>query len=633
MTEKIEQAQIFVKEFPVCVRMRHGMYISDINQMLTEIVDNSTDEAVAGYCKNIVIARYPSKEEYVVQDDGRGIPVTEHPSYPGKSQVEIAMCTLHGGGKFNDAGGYENVKTGGLNGVGASCVQALSEYMNVYVVTDGKKYQIDFAKGYVTEKVRCIEENTEDSRGTTVIFKPDEEIWKDDDPFDEKRFINRVRQLSFLNAGITYYFIPDAEAENPETKEFYSENGLKDYVTYLINGKQAIIEPVGLKTELNDVEVQIGFVYTDGYSNDTHAFCNNMLTELKSDHVQGFNAGLVSALKNYIKEYNIKLDFKSDDIKEGLTAVVAVRVANPNFEGQAKTVLKMKKVRDAVREITEQTVADFLDKNPNMAKVIIDKITMAAKARLAAQKARELTRKKSSSCENSSPLKLADCTSKDPKECEIYIVEGDSAGGSAKQGRDRKFQAILPVFGKILNVEKQRLEKILSSEKIAMINGALKCNIDEDFDITKLPYHRIIIMADADVDGAHIKCLHTTYIYRHMRPIIEQGMLYYALPPLYKVYTEGKNGKVEYAYDDNELEEKKQLLGPNALVQRYKGLGEMNPSQLWETTMNPENRKLIRVTIDDAEECERIISLLMGEAVEPRKEWIQENAQYAEIDV
>ena len=382
--------------------------------------------------------------------------------------------------------------------VGGSCVQALSEYMHVYVVTDGNKYQIDFKKGYVENKVRCIEENTEDGRGTTVIFKPDDEIWKDDDPLDIKRLTKRLKQLSFLNKKLHYYFIEDVDKEDAAPIEFYSENGLKDYVTYLIKGKKELIEPVGLNTTVNDITVEIGFVYTDNYSTDLYTFTNNMPNELKSDQVVGFNNGLIAAIKKYMKDYNINFEFKNEDVKEGLTAVIAIKVKDPNFEGQAKTVLKMKSVREAVKNITESTVLEFLDKNPEYAKIILDKIQIASKARIAAQKARDLSRKNKSLIDNGNPSKLAECTSKDPEKCEIFIVEGDSAGGSAKKGRNREFQAILPVFGKILNCDKQRINKVLASEKLKMVVQALKCGIGEEFNIEKLRYHRIILFSDAD---------------------------------------------------------------------------------------------------------------------------------------
>jgi DNA gyrase subunit B len=628
MSGKVKQAQISVKEFPTCVRLRKGMYISNINQMVTEIVDNSVDEHSAGYCKNIAVA-CNTNGSYTIQDDGRGIPITPHPDYPDKSQVEIAFTTLHGGGKFADEGGYEDVKTGGMNGVGGSCVQALSDYMDIQVATDGKKYQIDFAKGYVTEKVRCIEKET-DEQGTTVTFHPDPEIWKNDAPFNYASLKTRIKQLAYLNPGLNMYLFENENVEEPEVFSF--DDGLKSYIEELIpKGKEKITDTIYVSKSENNVDVQLALAYTNTYNESLYCFCNNMATTSNGDHLTGFIMGLNSSIKKYIESYNIKLDFKSEDIKEGLIGIVSVKVANPNFEGQAKTKLVMKSVKDAVKKITEDILIEYLDKNPDAAKAIINKIETAAKARIAAQKARELTRSKKNNQQLDSKYasKLADCTSKDPNECEIYIVEGDSAGGSAKQARNRKTQAIIAPFGKPNNVEKETKEKVLASDKLKMFSSAMKCGVGEDFDIKNIRYGRVIIMADADVDGYHIRTLWTTYIYRYMRPLLEEGRIYYAVAPLYKM-TYGK--KVEYAYTDAEKEKILAEKGKADNIQRYKGLGEMNPEQLWETTMNPENRKLIQVTLNDAEKAEEVIKLCMGEVVAPRTEWIMENGVYNKED-
>ena len=549
-SQEFEQAQIDVKEFPENVRIRKGMYISNQNQMVTEIVDNSVDEHFAGHCMNIAIVIDEENKQYTVQDDGRGIPVTEHKKYPGKSQVEIAFTTLHGGGKFGDKGGYA-AKTGGMNGVGGSCVQALSNWMTIQVATSGKRYQIDFAKGYVTEKVRVVEEDIED-RGTTVTFNPDTEIWADAEPLNIKALKRRIKQLAYLNPGLTFYFFANGPESEPEV--FCFPEGLKEYIEELTHSKKRITDIVNIKTSVNDIDVQLALTYTDAYSEELYTFCNNMYTVDNGDHLKGFTDGLTSAVKRYMTDYKVNFEFKNDDIKEGLVGVVAVRVADPNFEGQAKSKLVMKSVKDAVKGITDDAVHDYLDKNPDVAKAIIAKIEQASKARIAAAKAREASRKNKSLIEGGTPAKLAECTSKDPAECEIYIVEGDSAGGTAKQGRNRYFQAILPVFGKILNVEKQRLLTVMKNEKIGLAVKAFKTGIGEEFDITKCRYHKIIIMSDADVDGLHIKCLWSTAFYRYLRPLIEAGYLYYAAPPLFKLSknTGKRNEIVKYAYSDEE---------------------------------------------------------------------------------
>lgn len=519
-------------------------------------------------------------------------------------------------------------------------MQALSKYTSIQIATGGNKYQIDFSKGYVTEKIRLIEENVEE-RGTTVTFTPDDEIWKDADPLNIKSLRKRIKQLAYLNPGLNFYFFPKGIDEDSESYCF--EKGLKQYVEELTVNKKRITDIISINTSENNIDVHMGLTYTEAYNEELYTFCNNMATTANGDHLTGFTTGLISAIKKYMNEYKIDFDFKNDDIKEGLVGVVAVGVANPNFEGQAKTKLVMKSVKDAVKNITEMAVADYMDKNPKIAKTILDKIEQASKARVAAAKARELSRKNKTLTEGGTPLKLAECSSKNPEECEIYIVEGDSAGGSAKQGRDRKFQAILPIFGKILNVEKVRLIEAIANEKIGMFVKAIKTGVGEEFDITKCRYHKIIIMTDADVDGYHIQCLWLTFIYRYMRSLIEAGYVYLAKPPLYKlkykkkidgyIYNKEEKATIIYAYSDQEKEDIQNKLGKADYIQRYKGLGEMNATQLWETTMNPETRKLNKITLEDAESCEQAVSLCMSDDSTARREWIVENANQVEVDV
>lgn len=622
--EEVEQAQIEEKDFPECVRIRRGMYISSQNQAVTEIIDNSVDEHFAGHCDTI--ATVIIGDVITIQDNGRGIPVIPSLKDPSKSQVEQAFTTLHAGGKFGGKGGYSK-KTSGMNGVGGSCVQALSEWMNVYVQTGEKKYEINFEKGFCTQKVREIPLEEEYERGTTVSFKLDEEIWSDADPLNLKALKRRIKQIAYLNPGLTMYMYADTDTDKIEETYIYPE-GLKSYVEELTAKKKRLTDVIGMSTTLNDIDIEIGMTYTDVYNEELYTFCNNMATVDHGDHLTGFTMGLTSAIKSYMEHYKINFECKSEDIKEGLVAVVAVRVGDPIFEGQAKTKLRMQSVRNAVKNVTEQAILDYLDKNPDIAKSILAKIEQAARARIAAQKARE-TARKSKSLVDGNPAKIADCSSKNPEESELWLVEGDSAGGSAKQGRDRRTQAILPVFGKINNVEKSRLADVLKNQKLNEVVKAGKFGIGEDFDLSKSRYHKYIISADADVDGFHITCLWITYFFRYLRPIIEAGWLYIAMPPLFKIV---KGKKIYYAYSDQERDDIIAEIGGSDNVQRYKGLGEMNPEQLWETTMNPENRRLIQVTIDDAETAEAAISLCMSEDSNARKEWIMENALYANID-
>lgn len=624
---EVSQAQIEEKEYPENVRIRKGMYISNLNQMVTEIVDNSVDEHFAGHCDMIAVAIIDGM--ITVQDNGRGIPVTPSLKVPSKSQVETAFTTLHAGGKFGSAQGYSK-KTSGMNGVGGSCVQALSEEMFIEICCGGQKHRIDFSKGFCTEKVRVIE-NLEDASetGTSVTFKPDSEIWKESDPLNVLALKKRLKQISYLNPGLTIYNYVDNEGKKFEETFLYPE-GLKSYVEELTSKKKKLTDVIGMNTTLNEIDIQIGMTYTDAYNDELYTFCNNMATIDHGDHLTGFTTGLTSAIKSYMEHYKITFECKSEDIREGLVAVISVRVADPNFEGQAKSKLKMLSVKSVVKDVTEQAVLDYLDKNPEVAKSIMEKIEQASKARIAAAKARDLSRKTKSTIDGGVPNKLADCSSKDPKECSIWIVEGDSAAGSAKSGRDRRTQAILPVFGKIINVEKKRLEQVLKSEKLMEVVRAFKTGIGEDFDINKLRYEKIIIMSDADVDGYHIACLWVTFFYRYMRPLIDNGNIYLSCPPRFKMSYK----KIDrYAFDEKARDEIIRVHGAPNDISYLKGLGEMNPDQLWKTTMNPATRKLIQISSEDVEACEAAISLCMSEDSSARKDWIMENSMYAETEV
>lgn len=625
--QSYDESQIQVLEGLEAVRKRPGMYIGStssrgLHHLVYEIVDNSIDEALAGFCKNIEVSINEDNSITVI-DDGRGMPVGIHPKM-GKSTVEVIMTVLHAGGKFG-GGGYK--VSGGLHGVGASVVNALSEYCEVTVTREGHVWQQRYSRGNILCDLTKIGDS--DGHGTKVMFKPDPEIFEDT-IFDFEVLASRLRELAFLNKGIAITLIDKREEEEERVEKYHYEGGIKEFVSYLNRNKEVLHEsPIYVEGEKDGIIAEIALQYNDGYNESLYSFANNIDTIEGGTHLAGFKSALTRAINDYAKRFgHIKDSDKNlsgDDAREGLTAVVSVKISEPQFEGQTKTKLGNSEVRGVVDSIVAEGVSIFLEENPAVGKIIIDKALMAARARDAARKARELTRK--SVLERSTlPGKLADCSSKDPKECEIYIVEGDSAGGSAKQGRNRKFQAILPLRGKILNVEKQRLDRILNSETIRSMITAFGAGIGKDFDEEKLRYDRIIIMTDADVDGAHIRTLLLTFFYRYMRPLIDGGHVYIAQPPLYKV---SKGKKEGYAYTEEELANLLEEFGgkDNTInIQRYKGLGEMNASQLWETTMDPEHRILKKATVSDAIVADEIFTILMGDKVEPRREFIQKNA-------
>ena len=623
--QKYDENQIQVLEGLEAVRKRPGMYIGStssrgLHHLVYEIVDNSIDEALAGYCDQIEII-INEDNSITVTDDGRGMPVGIHHKM-GKSAVEVIMTILHAGGKFG-GGGYK--VSGGLHGVGASVVNALSEKCIVTVKREGHIWQQEYSRGKVLYELKQIGET--DETGTMTYFKPDAEIFEET-VFDFEILAQRLRELAFLNKGI---YIKLIDKRDSKEEIFHYEGGIKSFVSYLNRNKMPLHEePIYVEGIKDKISVEVALQYNDGYTENIFSFANNIDTIEGGTHLVGFKTALTRVFNDYAKRYGyIKENDKNlsgDDIREGLTAVISVKIEDPQFEGQTKTKLGNSEVRGIVDSILGENIGIFLEENPNIGKIIIDKALMAARARDAARKARELTRK--SVLERSTlPGKLADCSSKDPRECEIYIVEGDSAGGSAKQGRNRRFQAILPLRGKIMNVEKQRLDKILNSDTIRSMVTAFGGGIGKDFDVEKLRYNRIIIMTDADVDGAHIRTLLLTFFYRYMRELVEGGHVYIAQPPLFKIT---KNKKEVYAYSDAELEKALAEFGgkDNSVdIQRYKGLGEMNSTQLWDTTMDPEKRILLKANIEDAMLADEIFTILMGEKVEPRRAFIEENAK------
>ena len=616
--------QIQILEGLEAVRKRPGMYIGStsargLHHLVYEVVDNSIDEALAGYCTHIEVTIHKDNS-ITVTDNGRGIPVDMHES--GKPAVEVVLTVLHAGGKFGGSG-YK--VSGGLHGVGVSVVNALSTNMEVKVKRDGKIHEITFEKGVTKEPLKVVGQT--DETGTLVHFVPDAEIF-DETVYDYDTLRHRLRELSFLNRGITI-ILTDERPEEVRQETFYFEGGISSFVEHLNRNKEVINpEPVYFNGTKDTTVVEIALQYNTSYSENIYSFVNNINTEEGGTHLAGFKSALTRAANDFARRQGIiknnEDNLVGEDIREGLTCVISIKLREPQFEGQTKTKLGNSEVRGIVDSIVSEGLSEYFEENPVISKKIIEKSIMASRAREAARKARELTRRKNALEVSSLPGKLADCSVKDPEQAEIYLVEGDSAGGSAKQGRDRRFQAILPLRGKILNVEKARLDKILNNGEIRTMITAFGSGIGSEFDITKRRYGKIIIMTDADVDGAHIRTLLLTFFYRYMRPLIENGHVYIAQPPLYQI----RKGKSHwYTYSDEELAQKLDEIGRDGItVQRYKGLGEMNPEQLWETTMDPEKRTVLQVHLREAEEADSIFTILMGDKVEPRRRFIEEHA-------
>ena len=616
------------------VRKRPAMYIGDtgvrgLHHLVYEVVDNSIDEALAGYCTEISVTILPG-DAIRVTDDGRGIPVDMHKT-EGKPALEVVMTSLHAGGKF-DKGSYK--VSGGLHGVGVSCVNALSSLLIAEVRRDGKVYEQRFEIGAPMTGVVVKGEIPDDVTGTTITFQPDHDIFPET-AYHYDTLKSRMRELAFLNRGITITLADEREGET-RREDFRYEGGIVEFVRWLNQSKTVICEePVYYEGEKDGVQVEIAMDYNDGYSENLFTFANNINTHEGGTHLSGFRAGLTRTINAYaIKEGLFKKELKAlsgDDVREGLTAVVSVKIPEPQFEGQTKTKLGNTEVKGQVEALVNAALGAYLDENPSVAKKVVTKCIGAAQAREAARRARDLTRRKSALDSAALPGKLSDCASRDPAECELYLVEGDSAGGSAKQGRDRQFQAILPLKGKILNVEKARLDKILNNDEVRTVITALGTGVGAGiFDITKLRYHRIIIMTDADVDGAHIMTLILTLFFRYFREVIDSGYMYIAQPPLYRVK---KDKREVYCYTEDQKDLLVEEMGTRGVyVQRYKGLGEMNPEQLWETTMDPEHRTLTRVTIEDAAAADHVFTKLMGDDVESRRLFIEENAEYVNLD-
>ncbi len=620
--------QIQVLEGLEPVRKRPGMYIGStgtkgLHHLVYEVVDNAIDEALAGFCQNIYVGIEEDGSIKVI-DDGRGIPTEIHPK-TGKSTVETVLTVLHAGGKFGK-GGYK--VSGGLHGVGVSVVNALSTHLKVTVSRDGKKYCQEFARGISQGNLKEI--GTTSETGTMVEFTPDAEIFEETE-YKYETLEYRLRELAFLNKGISIV-LEDKRAEQEQKKEFCYTGGLREFVQFLNKNKNPLhTDIIHLEKQIEEYYVEIAMQYTDAYIENIYSFANNINTIEGGMHLIGFKSALTRAVNEYLKKTNL-LKNKEDtlageDVREGLTAIISIKLPEPQYEGQTKTKLGNPQVRSIVESFLTEYFGAYLEENPQNAKIVMEKGMNAKSAREAARKAREMTRRKGILDSTSLPGKLADCSERDPALSEIYIVEGDSAGGSAKQGRDRKTQAILPLRGKILNVEKSRLDKILSSDEIKNMITAFRCSIGQEFDEEKLTYHKIVIMTDADVDGAHIRTLLLTFMFRYMKPLIEKGYVYIAQPPLYKVH----RGKKElYAYDDKELPKVISQFGEGVKpgIQRYKGLGEMNPEQLWETTMDPDTRTLLKVTVEDFSGADDTFSMLMGDKVEPRRDFIHKRAQY-----
>jgi DNA gyrase subunit B len=617
--------QIQILEGLEAVRKRPGMYIGStsergLHHLVYEVVDNSIDEALAGYCDHIEVT-IESDNSITVQDNGRGIPVDMHES--GKPAVEVVLTVLHAGGKFGGSG-YK--VSGGLHGVGVSVVNALSTSMDVQVKRDGKIHEIAFRRGVTTKPLTVI--GTTEETGTRVHFHPDPEIFTVTE-YSYETLRHRLRELAFLNHGITIT-LTDQRVDPVRQEVFHYDGGISSFVEHLNRKKEKINpEPIYFNGVKDDTVVEIALQYNDSYQENIYSFVNNINTEEGGTHLAGFKIALTRAANDFARKQGILKEkdgnLTGEDVREGLTAVISLKIREPQFEGQTKTKLGNSEVRGIVDSIVTEGLTEYFDENPAITKKIIDKAIMASRAREAARKARELTRRKNALEVSSLPGKLADCSVRDPDQAEIYLVEGDSAGGSAKQGRDRRFQAILPLRGKILNVEKARLDRIFANNEIRTMITAFGTGISEDFDLSKRRYGKIIIMTDADVDGAHIRTLLLTFLYRYMKPLIEHGHVYIAQPPLYLIR---KGKKHWYTYSDDELAKKLDEVGRDGVtVQRYKGLGEMNPEQLWETTMDPEGRTMLRVEMEDAEEADELFTILMGDKVEPRRQFIEENAK------
>jgi DNA gyrase subunit B len=629
--DKYDAEKIQVLEGLEAVRKRPSMYIGStdshgLHHLVYEVVDNSIDEAMAGFCTEINVS-INKDGSVTVKDDGRGIPVDMHPKYK-RPALEIVMTKLHAGGKF-DRKSYK--VSGGLHGVGVSVVNALSEWMLVKVEKEGKAYLQKYERGKPMGDMKAVGDT--EGKGTTTTFKPDMMVFETLE-FDYEVIVTRMRELAFLNRGLKITVCREDEEES--RKSFRFDGGIIEYVKYLNRNRNALHpDPIYICGEKGDTQLEIAMQYTDSYSENIHTFANNINTIEGGTHLSGFRASLTRTLNDYAKKNNYLPDkemaLSGDDVREGMTAILSVKLAEPQFEGQTKTKLGNSEMKGIVESLVNDRLGEFLEENPKSAEICIQKAILAAQARIAARKARELTRRKGFLEGGSLPGKLADCSERDPAKSELYIVEGDSAGGSAKQGRNREFQAILPLRGKILNVEKARLDKILKNNEIRTLITAFGTNIGEEFEIEKARYHKLIIMTDADIDGAHIRTLLLTFLYRYMKPLIEAGYVFIAQPPLYRL----SRGKTEHwVYTDNEKDALLKDLGEGWGVQRYKGLGEMNAHQLWDTTMNPENRVLLQVTIRDAILADELFTILMGDAVEPRRDFITAHAsEVVNLDV
>ena len=622
------------------VRMRPSMYIGDVgvrglHHLVYEVVDNSIDEAMGGYCDSIQVT-INEDNSVTTRDNGRGIPIGIHKK-EGVSALEVVMTKIGAGGKF-DKDSYK--VSGGLHGVGVSCVNALSDHLHAVVHKDGKVWEQEYEKGKPLYPVKSTGDT--DFNGTVVTFRPDPTIFQQTLEYNYDTLASRMRELAYLNKGLTISLTDKRQQDdkgNDVTEVFHSEEGLKEFVTFLDSSRNAIIgHVIAMEGEKNDIPVEVAMIYNDSYAENLHSYVNNINTHEGGTHLSGFRRGLTSTLKKFADNSGLldklKFDIAGDDFREGLTAIISVKVAEPQFEGQTKTKLGNREVTSAVSQAVSEMLENYLEENPNDAKIIIQKVILAAQARHAAKKAREMVQRKTVMSIGGLPGKLSDCSETDPAVCEIFLVEGDSAGGTAKQGRDRNFQAILPLRGKILNVEKAMVHKVFENEEIKNIFTALGVSIGTEEDskalnLTKLRYHKVVIMCDADVDGSHISTLILTFFFRYMKELIEHGYVYIAAPPLYLVK---KGAKKQYAWNDDQRDIIMKEFGDNSKIQRYKGLGEMNAEQLWDTTMNPEYRTMRQITIESLAESDRVFSMLMGDEVPPRREFIEKNAVYANID-